>query len=197
MINRLAILVFAPSLIPDFFRQTAGKTGDGAVFSPSAATLAAFRERVFAPGDFSLLDVKGAIYLALGDFMKGATLRDSTKETELPGAIVGYINEHLTDAITLRDLARELGYHPNYLSGKIHEVFGLSLPSLIASIRADKAKYLLFETNKTGLEICYECGFGSERSFHRQFKAMTGRTPKEYRAGIHPGRIDRGVIKYF
>ncbi len=196
-INRLAIFVFSPSMLPDFFHRTAGKVGEGSVFTPSQTTLSVFREKIFDREDFDLFDIKGALYLALGDFLAGAELRESDVDTSLSSSVVNYVNDHVTDEISLRTMARELGYNPNYLSGRIHEIFGFHLPTLIASIRADKAKYLLLETDKTGLEICYECGFGSERSFHRQFKAITGSTPKEYRAHTAHGAINHGVIKYF
>ena len=96
-------------------------------------------------------------------------------------AIVSYVREHLAEEITLTEIAKSLGYNPNYLSKCISDIFETNLCTLIANIRVDKARYLLYETDKTGLEICYDCGFGSERSFHRQFKSITGRTPKEYR----------------
>ena len=124
-------------------------------------------------------------------------MKIGSKDSDLASKVVGYINEHLTDDIKLKDIADELNYVPNYLSACIQKAFGMNLRSLIASVRSDKAKYLLWETDKTGLEICYECGFGSERSFHRQFKQITGKTPKEYRMAITMGKINHGIAKTF
>ena len=38
----------------------------------------------------------------------------------------------------------------------------------------DMARKLLVETDKPCLDICYECGFNSERNFERCFKKITG-----------------------
>ena len=195
--NKLALVVFSPSVIPDFFGATAGKVGKSITFTPSESTKIMLDEHIFKKDDFELLSVKGCIYLALSDYLASTELYLSSINTSISASVVGYINEHITENITLANIAKELGYNPNYLSSRIHEIFGLNLCSLIASIRADKAKIMLWETNKTGLEICYECGFGSERSFHRQFKAITGSTPKEYRAFVQVGAVDRGKVKYF
>ena len=44
---------------------------------------------------------------------------------------------------------------------------------------------MLEATDKSSNQIAIECGFGSERTFHRQFKAYCGRAPQEYRKRRH------------
>ena len=197
-VNKIAIFVFSPYMMPDFFARTNKQVGTRAVFTPKNSTLDMFRDRIFGKDDMELFDIKGCMYLILNDFLDSTELCDSPAKNEIAVAIVSYIRENLTEELTLTGLAKSLGYNPNYLSGCISELFGTNLSTLIANIRVDKARYLLFETDKTGLEICYECGFGSERSFHRQFKAVTGRTPKEYRSSFKSrGKMNSGTVKYF
>ncbi|MBP3308579.1 MAG: helix-turn-helix domain-containing protein [Clostridia bacterium] len=196
-VNKVAILVFSPYLVPDFFKLIDGKVGQSAVFTPKKSTLDVLNERLIGKDDFDLFEIKGLIYLFLNDYLEQTALKDAPQTTDISARIVEYITDHITDDITLDAIARVLSYTPNYLSSRIKEIFGMNLCSLIASIRCDKARYLLHETNKTGAEICYECGFGSERSFLRQFKAMTGRTPKEYRSMFNGGKIRRGILKRF
>lgn len=195
--NQLSLLVFSPSMIPDFFNKVAGKVGASSVFTPKESTLDTFRSRILEKSDFDLFDTKGFLYLTLSDFLENTELCEASADNSIALGVVDYVTKHITDKITLTDMARELGYNPNYLSERIGELFGINLCSLIANIRADKARYLLVETQKTGLEICYECGFGSERSFHRQFKEITGSTPKEYRSKFKVSKINHGIIKYF
>ena len=195
--NKLALFVFSPSMIPDFFNKVAGKVGALSVFTPRESTAATFRLRILEKENFDLFDIKGCLYLALSDFLENTELCEASRDNSIALGVVDYITKHITDKITLADIAKELGYNPNYLSERIGELFGINLCSLIANIRADKARYMLVETNKSGLEICYECGFGSERSFHRQFKEITGSTPKEYRSKFKVGKINHGIIKYF
>ncbi|MBQ8380310.1 MAG: AraC family transcriptional regulator [Clostridia bacterium] len=195
--NDIAIFTFSPSFIPDFFKATDGKVGEGAVFKPEDVTLKLFNEKIFPKSDLELYDIKGALYLILGEFLSKIKLKEGSNDINLASKVVYYINKHLSEKISLSDIARELNYAPNYLSSCIQKVFSMNLCSLIASIRSDKAKYLLLETDKTGLEICFECGFGSERSFHRQFKQNTGRTPKEYRLKVNGKNINHGFFKRF
>ena len=195
--NKLALFVFSPSMIPDFFNNVSGRVGASTVFTPRESTSAMFRSRIFEKEDFGLFDIKGCLYLMLSDFLEKTELCESSTDTGIALGVVDYVTKHITEKITLPDIAKELGYNPNYLSERIGGLFGTNLCSLIANIRADKARYMLVETSKSGLEICYECGFGSERSFHRQFKEITGSTPKEYRSKFKVGKINRGVIKYF
>ncbi len=197
-INKVAIFTFSPYLIPDFFKRLEGKVGERAVFTPKKATLDSLTERVITAYDFNQFEIKGLLYLFLSDYLDQTPLRDAPHTNDISAYIVGYINDHMTEKITLDALAKSLSYTPNYLSAKIKDIFDMNLSALIASIRCDKARYLLHETDMTGTEICYECGFGSERSFLRQFKALTGRTPKEYRSFITSrGTIRRGVVKTF
>ena len=184
-VNKLAIFMFSPAMISDFFGITDGRVGTKTVFNLKDSTVALFNERIFCEGaELDVFNTKGALYLLLNDFLEDVPLKDAAEGIDVSATIVDYINAHIREEISLADIAEVLNYNPNYLSSKIQELFGMNLPSLIASIRSDKAKYLLYETNKTGLEICYECGFGSERTFHRQFKAITGSTPKEYRNNL-------------
>ena len=196
--NHLAILSFSESIIPDFFKQLNGMIGTRSVFTPRESSLKILIERMSENDDFELLDVKGCLYLILSDYVQSAELCQASTGNDLAIKVVNYIKDNLTENITLNGIAKTLNYNPNYLSKCIAERFGINLCTLIANIRADKAKYLLFETDKSGLEICYECGFGSERTFHRQFKAITGKTPSEYRSSLaFRTHINNGVIKYF
>ncbi len=199
VVNKLALFVFSASMLSDFFTVFDGMVGNRTVFDPSEATLDAFKKRIYENPDFDLYDAKGCLYLALGDYLRGTELIPGFEDNNIAARVVSYINENITEKITLTDIARSVGYNPNYLSGCLQKIFGMNLCTLIASIRADKAKYLLWESEKTGLEICFECGFGSERSFHRQFKAITGKTPKEYKSQYvaKSESINRGIIKYF
>ena len=57
----------------------------------------------------------------------------------------------------------------------------MNFNTLLSMIRLDEAKTLLKNTKSSILEISMECGFGSERAFYRQFKAILGISPKDYR----------------
>ena len=103
------------------------------------------------------------------------------------------MNENCTSQISLEDVAREIGYSANYLSHCIKKRFSFGYPTLLSCIRIEGAKTLLSETKKSSLEIALECGFGSERNFNRQFKNITGLTPKQYKKSNSVTVIDKGL----
>ena len=82
-------------------------------------------------------------------------------------------------------VAKTLGYSESYFSRAINKTAGFGFNTLLATMRIENAKKLLRETEKTILDIIIECGFGSERSFYRQFKEMTGISPLKYRNSFY------------
>jgi len=67
----------------------------------------------------------------------------------------------------------------------------------LACLRIERARALITSTNKSNSEICYECGFGSERSYIRQFKSIMGFTPSEYRKKYFIGPVEGPKTEYF
>jgi AraC-like DNA-binding protein len=92
-----------------------------------------------------------------------------------------YIFSHLHDKITVNELAEKLNINANYLSGlfKAHE--GISLSRYILEEKICRAKNLLAYSQYSYIEIAAYLGFSSQSHFIRQFKKITGYTPKEYR----------------
>ena len=182
MHNKARIFLFSQAIIPDFYKTVRGMLSDKCVFTPQKSTMNFLKSQIFDSENVSLYDIKGGLYFLLGDFLKQRTLTPTSKKAILPEGIMNYIIEHLSEDITLEAIAKNLGYTPHYLSGIINNIFDMNFSKVVACVRVDKARRLLRETDKTRAEICYECGFGSERSFHRQFKEITTCTPEEYRA---------------
>lgn len=192
-----AMYLFSPSMTPSFFESLDGKVGSCAVFKPSEATKQHFENKIKNEADLSLYSVKAFLYLAFSDFLASNELRESIDDTPVASKVATYMNEHYAEPITLTSVATAIGYSPNYLSHCIKSTFNLNFCSLLASLRVDKARFLLAETGKNCIEICYECGFGSERSFHRQFKSVTGKTPSDYRESYACSGIRRPKVVFF
>ena len=182
--------VFSESLLPDFFAKCAGKAGERAAFDASEAHLALWqsalipayaKDKSFTPSPFA---VKSALYAMVADFERQILLSPAERSLERSDMIISYLTEHSSSPISLSDMAKALGYAENYLSHKITALFGMNFPTLLACLRVERAKRLLRESHATILEIAMECGFGSERSFDRAFKKITGGTPSEYRKNL-------------
>jgi AraC-like DNA-binding protein len=85
--------------------------------------------------------------------------------------------------LTLTDLAKKLGTHPNYLSQVINEKEGKNFYDYINTLRTEEFKRLIANPGKrkfTLLSLAFECGFNSKSSFNKYFKKVTGQSPTEY-----------------
>jgi AraC-like DNA-binding protein len=93
-----------------------------------------------------------------------------------------YIFSHLHDKITVKELAERLNINANYLSElfKTHE--GVSLSRYILEEKINRAKNLLTYSRYSYIEIATYLGFSSQSHFIRQFKTITGYTPRDYRS---------------
>jgi AraC-like DNA-binding protein len=94
---------------------------------------------------------------------------------------------YLNDALTLTELARQIGTTRNQLSFLINSVYGENFYSFVNKFRVEEVKRLITDPknkNFTILSLAYEAGFPSKSSFHTIFKKFTGLTPAEYRSKL-------------
>ena len=196
-VNKLAMYLFSPTTMVSFMKKHDGNVGERAVFKPKPSTISVFKEKILDNEDFSLYNVKGFLYLALDDYLSEISLRKSIGGTNVVSKVISYMNEHYTEQITLESVAGALGYSANYLSHCIQKLYGLNFCTILASLRVERARYLITSSDKTTTEIGYECGFGSERTFLRQFKSIMGFSPSEYRKKFFAGPQEQPEINYF
>ena len=179
--NELNIFVFSPSLIPELFSATDGSVDGESVFTPKKSSLDILKNNVIEKENFDIFDIKSAFYLIASDYSSSVSLRKSSKKHDLSVEIVKYVAERYGEKITVSDIAKALKYSERNISSEIHSLFNENLTSLVSAIRIEKSTDMLTQTDKSCAQIAYECGFGSERSFYRQFKKIVGISPSEYR----------------
>lgn len=92
----------------------------------------------------------------------------------------------LNSELKITDIADTLGIHRNIVSDAINSQTGFSFNQYISNYRVEHAKSLLHQDpNKKLSSISAESGFANEQSFFRTFKAITGKTPKEWILSIN------------
>ena len=107
--------------------------------------------------------------------------RDTTKQSNsFVEAVVSYVSEHLSEEISLEEMAKKLGYEYHYFSALFHENFAMHFKSFIHLFRFEKACRLIDEGKNDMTRIADLCGFGSVRNFNRVFKNLSGMTPGAY-----------------
>lgn len=97
------------------------------------------------------------------------------------GKVFAYIEEHLTEAIYVEELARHVGLSKSAFSRWFKRVTGCTVPQHVNTLRIDRATTLVELTDKTVNEIAFECGFVSPAHFQREFKRRHHCAPLVYR----------------
>lgn len=94
---------------------------------------------------------------------------------------VRYIADHITQKITVDDMAKNLYISRAHLSSKFKNETGMNLIDYIALQKINEAKRLLRYTDKSLSEISTYLAYSSQSYFQNQFKKITGITPLLYR----------------
>jgi AraC family transcriptional regulator len=113
--------------------------------------------------------------------MKKETLE---KHINLANDLMYYIYTHIDTDINLDELAQKFAINKFYLHKIFKEVFGRNIYESIKSIRLQKASNLLLTNQHSTISnIANACGYSSQTSFIRAFKARFNMTPKQWRKG--------------
>ena len=91
-----------------------------------------------------------------------------------------YVTANLRLRLTVSDVAKHLGYNPDYLCRLFNRVFGTNLKKFIADETVKRAKIILTEGGKTPGSAAEELGFENENLFSKFFKYHEGMTPSQY-----------------
>lgn len=100
--------------------------------------------------------------------------------------IDGCIKNHNDEALTLRYLARRLGYSEFYATRKFKETAGMQFRDYLRLRRLAFALKEVRDSEKSLLDIAFDYGFSSHEAFTRAFKGTYGVTPSEYRREPKP-----------
>jgi AraC-like DNA-binding protein/quercetin dioxygenase-like cupin family protein len=96
-------------------------------------------------------------------------------------AIENHVDHHLAGWPTLADLADVAGLSPDYFSRVFRGEYGMSVQAWLVQQRINMAKLLLSETNQTVSEVAQQLGYSDLFYFSKQFKKVSGQSPRHYR----------------
>lgn len=126
-----------------------------------------------------LLQILQMLYEA-GALTKAETAGNSNMQKEL----LGYIQNHYTEKITLSMLAKEFHLSEKYVSRYFVEHFYLPFSNYVVHLRLTHAKQLLETTEESITEIALQSGFSNVSYFIRAFKNAYDKSPLKYRKEI-------------
>lgn len=94
---------------------------------------------------------------------------------------ISYIQNHLTDKLSVEEIAATAGYSASYFSHLFAQETGMSPYQFVMKSRVEHSQQLLKTTRLAVQEIAFQCGFNSAANFCYTFRRMTGVSPHEYR----------------
>ena len=99
--------------------------------------------------------------------------------------------EHMTyrymDSITINELAAKCAISSSHFMNSFKKAVGCSAIEFLTHLRIKAACTALTETTDDISTISYSCGFDNLSNFNKQFKKITGSSPREYRKRCHAG----------
>jgi AraC-like DNA-binding protein len=116
------------------------------------------------------------------DIHSGTSARDVILEK-----INLYVSEHLNQAVTISNIAEELGYSVSHLRAVFRDRLGVSLGRYMRESRLSEAAQLLQTSDLNVSAIGERCGFESLYAFSRAFRKAYGIPPRAYRQLVLEG----------
>lgn len=110
-----------------------------------------------------------------------------SEELDLYQQLIGYIEDHLDENISLETIAQEFYVSKYHIAHIFKDRLGMSIHQYIIKKRLSLCREALL--GKASItEVCQSFGFSDYSSFYRAFKKEFGMSPKEYR--------DMQAVKY-
>ena len=114
-------------------------------------------------------------------FERGRTENETLQDERTITGITRYLQEHLSEEISLNILSEQFHLNPQYISQLFKSEIGVNFLAYLTNIRMEKAKKLLISTSLSIAEISEKTGYGDYRVFTKVFKKSEGITPSQYR----------------
>lgn len=109
---------------------------------------------------------------------------DPGSELEGLAEVLRLLHEKPGGPHRVEELARRAGLSSDRFSRRVRALFGLSASQLVIKVRVDAARRMLREGDAPIARVALACGYCDQSAFTRQFKAVTGLTPAQYRSAL-------------
>ena len=133
-------------------------------------------------------DINNLLYRMVMDYAERmGQLHHGGHASPLAVEVNNYIRHHLSEPITVENLARHLCKGRSRLSTDFKKETGETLHDYVLKQKIEESKNLLRYTDKPAVEIALYLGFCSQSHFSRTFKHYVGTTPNEFRNAADKG----------
>ncbi|MGM9652852.1 MAG: helix-turn-helix domain-containing protein [Eubacteriales bacterium] len=142
---------------------------------------AAVVREVSQTAQFSPLRASSMLTEMLVDLVRQVRSARSARIPDVYARIAEYVEAHIGERLSGRQLSEALNYHPVYMGRVMTEITGESLHSYILAVKLRHAKQMLRETELPLAVISKKLAFCDASHFSRVFTAREGITPARYR----------------
>ncbi len=175
------VVIFSPLLIGEFEKIFSSKLPENPVISQSEFG----RDIINMLFDVTTDNVnvlKGFLLALFGILMDNTELKDVDKYnvSTLENLLI-YCSEHFSEGITISDVSENLHISRYHIAHIFREKLKTTFSDYITAKRIEYACQLLRDRSMSVVDVAYQSGFNSIRSFNRNFLKHMGVSPKEYR----------------
>jgi len=114
-----------------------------------------------------------------------ASVARISRRTTLPNwrlqRVDSYVKSHLSESITLAEMANAAGLSPMHFAAQFRAATGYRPHHYVLLCRLDRAKELMTDASRSMLDIALDVGFHTQAHFTTVFKRLSGKTPGAWR----------------
>jgi len=97
-----------------------------------------------------------------------------------------YVDENLTEGITLEQAAGVAAMEKTYFSSFFHQKVGVTFSAWLQYLRVAKALEMIRKKDHSIAEVAFAVGFNELSTFQKAFKRWTSLTPRDYKKLARP-----------
>ena len=129
----------------------------------------------------SPLAIEGLLLETLAEMSRRQPLSAEKRRPQWLKLAEELLRARFTDALELPAVAAAAGVHPVHLAREFRRHFKCTVGEYVRRLRVDFARRELSQTNAPLVTIALAAGFADQSHFTREFKRITGFTPRQYR----------------
>ena len=109
------------------------------------------------------------------------TPEDRDRQFRALAPVVHFLEGNYTETVSMEAMAELAGLSATHFNRQFLATFGRSPTQFVHSLRIEKGRQMLAQTDRGIGVIALELGYHDQSHFTRKFKAITGLTPRVYR----------------
>lgn len=114
----------------------------------------------------------------------GYAFETKPQDNQKIDVIFKYINANFKNSISLDEISNEVSMTVPAFCRYFKKVTGKTFTKLVNEYRVVHATELLYESQMSITDICFECGFNNFSHFNKLFKEFTGKSASKYRSDL-------------